>query len=131
MNSDPKRPQFNKVIGGGYPPASTFKMVVMLAALESGLIDPEDKILCLGKVRLGNRNFHCWKRRGHGPMNMRDALKQSCDTYFYDISQIIGIDKIAEVAKRLGLGHRYDIGCLLYTSPSPRDKRQSRMPSSA
>ena len=110
MNSDPKRPQFNKVIGGGYPPASTFKMVVMLAALESGLIDPEDKILCLGKVRLGNRNFHCWKRRGHGPMNMRDALKQSCDTYFYDISQIIGIDKIAEVAKRLGLGHRYDIG---------------------
>ncbi len=110
MNSDPKRPQFNKVIGGGYPPASTFKMVVMLAALESGLIDPEEKILCLGKVRLGNRNFHCWKRRGHGPMNMRDALKQSCDTYFYDISQIVGIEKIAEVGKRLGLGHRYDIG---------------------
>lgn len=110
MNNDPKRPQFNKAIAGGYPPASTFKMVVMLAALESGLIDPTEKVRCLGKVRLGNRNFHCWKKRGHGPMDMRDALKQSCDTYFYDISQIVGIEKIADVARRLGLGQRYDIG---------------------
>ena len=109
MNSDPKRPQYNKVIGGGYPPASTFKMVVMLAALESGLIDPSEKIFCSGVVRLGNRNFHCWKRRGHGKMDMRDALKNSCDTYFYEISQIIGIDAIAGVARRLGLGQVYDI----------------------
>lgn len=110
MNSDPKRPQFNKVIGGGYPPASTFKMAVMLAALETRLIDPADPVFCLGKIRLGNRTFHCWKRQGHGKMDMRDALKHSCDSYFYEISQIIGVDKIADVARRLGLGERYDIG---------------------
>ena len=109
MNNDPKRPQYNKAIAGGYPPASTFKMVVMLAALESGLIDPNKAVYCSGKMRLGNRNFHCWKRQGHGKMDMRDALKHSCDTYFYDISQVIGIDSIADVARRLGLGETYDI----------------------
>ena len=109
MNSDPKRPQYNKVIGGGYPPASTFKMVVMLAALESQLIDPNAKIFCSGKTRVGNRNFHCWRRRGHGNMDMRDALKQSCDTYFYEVAQVVGIEKIATVARRLGLGQSYDI----------------------
>ena len=110
LNSDPKRPQFNKVLGGGYPPASTYKMVVMLAALESRLIAPDRSVFCLGKVRLGNRNFHCWKRRGHGLMNMRDALKNSCDSYFYEIAQIIGIDAIASMARRLGLGQTYDLG---------------------
>lgn len=109
MNNDPKRPQYNKVIAGGYPPASTFKMAVMLAALESGLIDPVDKIDCEGKVKLGRREFHCWKRRGHGKVDMRDALKQSCDSYFYEISQVIGIDAIAGVARRLGLGKNFDI----------------------
>lgn len=109
MNNDPKRPQYNKAIAGGYPPASTFKMVVMLAALESGLIDPGKTIYCSGKMRLGNRTFHCWKRQGHGKMDMRDALKNSCDTYFYDISQVVGIDAIADVAHRLGLGQTYDI----------------------
>ncbi len=109
MNSDPKRPQYNKVIGGGYPPASTFKMVVMLAALETGLVDPNIKVFCSGKVELGNRNFHCWKRKGHNNVDMRDALKQSCDSYFYEISQLIGIDAIADVARRLGLGKSFDI----------------------
>lgn len=109
MNSDPKRPQYNKVIGGGYPPASTFKMAVMLAALESGLINPQETVHCSGKTKVGNRTFHCWKRRGHGKVGMRDALKQSCDTYFYDISQVLGIDPIANVARRLGLGQPYDI----------------------
>ena len=64
----------------------------------------------MGKLRLGNRTFHCWKRQGHGPVDMRTALKYSCDTYFYDISQRVGIEKIAEVARRLGLGQSYDIG---------------------
>ena len=109
MNNDPKRPQYNKAIAGGYPPASTFKMVVMLAALESGLINPETTVYCSGKLKVGNRNFHCWKRKGHGNMDMRNALKNSCDTYFYDVSQIIGIDAIAGVARRLGLGESYDI----------------------
>ncbi len=110
LNNDEKRPQYNKVISGGYPPASTFKMVGMLAALESGLIDPKDKTFCMGKLRLGNRTFHCWKRRGHGALNMRDALKNSCDIYFYELAQIVGIDKIAEMGRRLGLGQRYGLG---------------------
>ena len=110
LNNDPKRPQFNKVIGGGYPPASTYKMAVMLAALESGLINPSRQILCSGKLRLGNRTFHCWKREGHGRMNMRESLKHSCDTYYYEIAQVVGVSKIASMARRLGLGQTYGIG---------------------
>ncbi len=129
LNKDPKRPQYNKVIAGGYPPASTFKMAVMLAALESGLIAPSDKIDCTGKVALGRRDFHCWKRRGHGKVNMRDALKQSCDSYFYEISQIVGIDAIAGVARRLGLGQSYDIsigGGISGIVPTQDWKRRNR-----
>jgi len=110
LNSDEQRPQYNKVLSGGYPPASTFKMVVMLAALESRLIRPQEKVLCVGKMRMGNRTFHCWKRRGHGAMNMRDALKNSCDSYFYDVAQVVGMDKIAAMGRRLGLGQTFDIG---------------------
>jgi len=109
MNTDPKRPQYNKVVAGGYPPASTFKMAVMLAALESGMINTKGKVFCTGKTELGNRIFHCWKRDGHGLVDMRDALKVSCDSYFYEVSQVIGIDVIANVARRLGLGQSYDI----------------------
>ena len=110
LNNDEKRPQYNKVLSGGYPPASTFKMTVMLAALEAGVIDPKDKIFCVGKLRLGNRDFHCWKRKGHGSMDMRDALKNSCDVYFYDIAQTVGMDKIAQMGRRLGFGQRFDVG---------------------
>lgn len=110
LNSDPKRPQFNKVIGGGYPPASTYKMAVMLAALESGMIDPKRSVFCSGKIRLGNRDFHCWLRKGHGPVNLRESLQHSCDCYYYEIAQIIGIERIADMARRLGFGQSYDIG---------------------
>ena len=110
LNNDERRPQYNKVLSGGYPPASTFKMVVMLAALESGVIDPNDKIFCVGKLRSGNRDFHCWRRKGHGATDMRSALKRSCDVYFYDITQKIGIEKVAQMAKKLGLGHSFDLG---------------------
>lgn len=110
LNSDERRPQYNKVLSGGYPPASTYKMAVMLAALESGQIDPYRKVFCSGKVKLGNRDFHCWRRRGHGPVDMRQSLKHSCDTYFYEVSQVIGIDAIAKMARRLGLGQDYDLG---------------------
>ncbi len=110
LDSDPRRPQFNKVIGGGYPPASTFKMSVMLAALEHKIIKPTDKILCTGKVHLGNRDFHCWKRRGHGLMSMHNALKQSCDVYFYEIIQRLGMDKVKPFAEKLGLGQKYQLG---------------------
>ena len=110
LNTDERRPQYNKVLSGGYPPASTFKMVVMLAALETGMVNPTDNIFCVGKLRSGNRDFHCWKRKGHGPMNMRNALKNSCDVYFYDLAQTIGIEKIAEMGRKLGLGQKFDIG---------------------
>lgn len=129
LNNDPKRPQYNKVIAGGYPPASTFKMAVMLAALESGLINPGEHIYCSGKTKIGNRNFHCWKRRGHGKMDMRDGLKNSCDTYFYEISQVIGIEAIAGAARRLGLGQSYDIsigGGISGIVPDDAWKRRNR-----
>lgn len=116
MNGDERRPQFNKVIGGGYPPASTFKMTVMLAALKHEVIDTEERIICSGKVRVGNRNFHCWKRHGHGPMNLMDALKHSCDTYFYEMAQRLSIEQVAEIATSLGLGQRYDLGIKGQTS---------------
>ncbi len=110
LNEDPRRPQFNKVIGGGYPPASTFKMIVMLAALKHKVIRPDEKIFCTGKINLGNRDFHCWKARGHRLMNMHDALQNSCDVYFYEIVQRLGMDKIKIVAEQLGLGQKFDIG---------------------
>lgn len=110
MNADERLPQFNKVIGGGYPPASTFKMVVMLAALESGLIDPTHPVLCTGRVELGRQRFHCWERKGHGYVSMKNALKRSCDCYFYEIIQVLGIDPVKDMAHRLGLGHIYDFG---------------------
>lgn len=112
MNSDEKRPQFNKVIGGGYPPASTFKMVVMMAGLESGIIDPLETVFCNSRYPLGNRVFNCWKRQGggHGHVNMHEALKGSCDIYFYEIIQKIGMDRVKETAERMGLGQRFDLG---------------------
>lgn len=110
LNADPKRPQFNKVIGGAYPPASTFKMAAMLAALEAKIVSPREKITCKGKTALGDRDFRCWRPRGHGAMNMRDALKQSCDVYFYEIIQKLGMRKVRAMAQKLGLGATYDIG---------------------
>ena len=110
MNSDEQRPQFNKVLGGGYPPASTFKMTTMLAGLQHGFINPRERIFCTGKVRVGNRDFHCWRRQGHGPMNLRDSLKHSCDVYYYEIAQRMEMSLIKGMALKLGLGQRYDIG---------------------
>ncbi|MEP6343206.1 MAG: penicillin-binding protein 2 [Maricaulaceae bacterium] len=118
LNADVKRPQFNKVIGGGYPPASTFKMVVMLAGLEYGIISPDDVVHCNSKYALGNRVFHCWKRTngGHGFMNMRSALKESCDIYFYDIIQRVGMERVKVIAENLGFGQKFDLGISGQTS---------------
>jgi len=110
LDTDPRRPQFNKVIGGGYPPASIFKMPVMLAALEHKIVTPEDKIFCTGKVHLGNRDFHCWKRKGHGLMNMHSSLQHSCDVYYYEVIQRLGMDKVKPFAEKLGLGQTYKLG---------------------
>lgn len=97
-------PLSNKAVNGSYAPGSTFKICVALAGLESGIISPNDRVFCNGHLDLGNSRFHCWKRTGHGWMNLHDAIKHSCDVYFYDISQKIGIDRIAAMAEKLGLG---------------------------
>ncbi len=109
LTDDKYVPLRNKAVQGTYPPGSTYKMVTALAALEAGVVSPGETVWCPGHYRLGNRRFHCWKRGGHGHMNFEDALVQSCDTYYYDVSQRVGIDKISEMANKLGCGVRHDI----------------------
>ena len=104
---NPYKPLVNKTIAGQYPPGSTFKMVVAAAAVDSGLIDPKQTVQCTGKMTLGNHDFHCWKREGHGPVDMHEAIMHSCDIYFYEIAKKIGIDRIEAMAHRFGLGETY------------------------
>ena len=104
MTNDPMKPFMNKVLDGLYPPGSVFKIVVALAGLETGVIKPAEKITCRGEWKLGTHMYHCWKKHGHGPVDLFGALKHSCDIYFYQMSLKIGIDAIAAMAKRLGLG---------------------------
>jgi len=101
---NPHHPLVNKTIAGQYPPGSTFKMVVAAAAIDSGLVEADLRIRCTGKTTLGNHDFHCWKRRGHGYVDLRRAIMHSCDTYFYEIAKRIGIDRIAAMANQFGLG---------------------------
>ncbi|MBC07718.1 penicillin-binding protein 2 [Thalassospira sp.] len=102
--NNPYAPLSNKAVNGTYAPGSTFKMCVALAGLEAGIITPNQRFFCNGHLDLGNARFHCWKRGGHGWMNMHDSIKHSCDVYYYEISQKIGIDRIAAMAHKLGLG---------------------------
>jgi penicillin-binding protein 2 len=106
---DPHTPLTNKAISGLFAPGSTFKMMVALAAIEHRVIPPETTLYCKGHVVLGNARFHCWKKHGHGWLDLKGAIEQSCDTYFYEISKRLGIDKIAEMATRFGLGEMTDI----------------------
>ncbi|WP_421787442.1 penicillin-binding protein 2 [Hyphobacterium sp.] len=110
LNQNEYRPLYNKALQGTYPPASTFKAVVALAALEAGVVRPEERFTCRGSIPFGDRDFHCWRREGHGRVNLRDAVITSCDVYFYEIAQRLGIDRIAEAARRFGLGSAPDIG---------------------
>lgn len=107
--NDEYRPLADKTVQGTYPPGSTFKMVTALAALEAGVIGPEERVWCPGYTELGRRRFHCWKRGGHGWMNLVDSLRESCDVYYYDVAQRVGIEKIAAMSRRLGLGQRFDL----------------------
>lgn len=107
--NDPHTPLINKAISGQYAPGSTFKMVVALAALEAKIVGPDHRVFCRGFTQLGNARFHCWKKHGHGWQDMTDAHKNSCDVYFYDIAKRIGIDRIAEMANRLGFGSKTGI----------------------
>ncbi len=103
------RPLAGKAVQGAYPPGSTFKLVTALAALEAGVISPEETVWCPGHLQLGDRRFHCWKSGGHGHVNLNTSLQQSCDVYYYDLAQRVGIDRISAMAVRLGLGRKYDL----------------------
>lgn len=106
--NDEAHPLNNKAVGGLYPPGSTFKMITALAGLEAGVMTPTSRVYCPGHYDVGDHRFHCWKRGGHGSVDLKDALAQSCDTYFYNFSRDIGIDRIAAVARRFGLGQNFD-----------------------
>jgi penicillin-binding protein 2 len=101
---DEKKPLINKSMAGLYPPGSTIKPIVALSALENDIISPKLVVECKGKVDRYGRTYHCWKDKGHGFMTLRSAIKQSCDIYFYEISRRLGIDRMAETAKKFGLG---------------------------
>ena len=103
------RPLFNKTVQGTYPPGSTFKMMTGLAALRAGVIGPGERVYCPGHMTVGGRRFHCWKREGHGWMNLDDAITQSCDVYFYEAAQRTGIDRLSELCHEFGLGERHDV----------------------
>jgi penicillin-binding protein 2 len=109
LNENIYRPLAAKAVQGTYPPGSTFKMVTALAALEDGKVTAEETIHCKGWVEVYGTRVHCWKRAGHGNINLHESLKQSCDCYYYEIGQRVGIDKIAEMARKLGLGVRHDL----------------------
>lgn len=107
LRQDIAKPFMNKAVEGLYPPGSTFKIVVALAALESGAVTEKEKIFCPGHWDYGDRRYHCWDHQGHGKVNLVDALKHSCDIYFYQIALRIGIDSIKEMALKLGLQEKY------------------------
>jgi penicillin-binding protein 2 len=101
---DKRTPLLNRAAAGVYAPGSTFKMAVAMAGLESGIVSPGDVVHCPGYLELGNARFHCWRQGGHGTLDLRGGLKNSCDVYFYETARRVGIDRIAAMAHRFGLG---------------------------
>ncbi|WP_191253920.1 penicillin-binding protein 2 [Kordiimonas sediminis] len=124
--SDPRKPLLNKSLAGVYPPGSTIKMVVALAALEKGIITPETEFFCNGRHGLGKQIFHCWRRGGHGKLDLLDAIGQSCDVYFYKIAEQMDIDDLADMARRFGLGQAFDIDLEGVRSGLVPDRRWKR-----
>lgn len=109
LNTNRFRPLLNKTVSGQYPPGSTFKMLVGLAALEDDVVGASERVFCPGHTTEGGRRFHCWKRGGHGSVNLTEAIRYSCDVYFYEIAKRVGINRITEIAKTFGLGVRHDV----------------------
>jgi len=104
LSTNPRSPLQNKALSGTFAPGSTFKMLTAMAALEAGAMTPDQRVFCSGHMQLGNIKFHCWKKGGHGAMDLVGGLKNSCDVYFYEMARRVGYEKIAEVARRFGLG---------------------------
>ena len=104
--NDDKKPLINKTIAGLYPPGSTIKPLVALSALENDVISPKTTRECRGVIELYGHTYHCWKEKGHGFVNLREAIKQSCDIYFYEVARRLGVDRLAETANKFGLGNK-------------------------
>lgn len=109
LNESPYKPLLNKPLGGIYPPGSTFKMVSAIASMRSG-VDPSFRVHCNGKFWFGNRFFHCWRKEGHGTVDMRNSLKHSCDVFYYTMATKIDVDVIADTARKLGLDQTFELG---------------------
>ena len=106
IRNDPMKPLVNKTLQGNYSPGSTIKPIVALSALENGIINTNFTVKCTGKTEMYGQTYHCWKKEGHGFVSLRNAMKQSCDTYFYEIARRLGVDKLSETAKKFGLGEK-------------------------
>ena len=106
IRNNPLKPLVNKTLSGLYSPGSTFKPIVALSALENGIIDENFKVNCTGKIEMYGQTYHCWKKRGHGVVNLKSAMKQSCDTYFYEIARKLGVDRLKVTSTKFGLGEK-------------------------
>jgi len=106
IRNDPMKPLVNKTLQGNYSPGSTIKPIVALSALENGIINTSFTVKCTGKTEMYGQTYHCWKKKGHGFVSLRNAMKVSCDTYFYEIARRLGVDKLSVTAKKFGLGEK-------------------------
>ncbi len=106
IRNNPLKPLINKTLSGIYSPGSTIKPIVALSALENNIISPNFKVRCTGKTELYGQTFHCWKEKGHGVVSLNNAMKQSCDTYFYEIARLLGVDRLKVTAQKFGLGEK-------------------------
>ena len=106
IRNNPLKPLVNKTLSGLYSPGSTIKPIVALSALENNVVTPNFKVNCTGKIEMYGQTYHCWKKKGHGVVNLKDAMKQSCDTYFYEVARKLGVDRLKETAIKFGLGEK-------------------------
>ena len=106
IRNNPLKPLVNKSLSGLYSPGSTFKPIVALSALENNIITKNFKVNCTGKTEMYGQTYHCWKEKGHGVVNLKEAMKQSCDTYFYEIARKLGVDRLRETSIKFGLGDK-------------------------
>jgi len=106
IRNNPLKPLVNKTLSGLYSPGSTLKPIVALSALENNIINKNFKVKCTGKIEMYGQTYHCWKKKGHGIVSLKEAMKQSCDTYFYEIARKLGVDRLKETAIKFGLGEK-------------------------
>ena len=106
IRNDPLKPLINKTLSGLYSPGSTIKSIVALSALENNIVSKNFKVNCTGKTEMYGQTYHCWKKKGHGVVNLKSAMKQSCDTYFYEVARKLGVDRLKETAIKFGLGQK-------------------------